>query len=125
MHRSRVLLIAAAAIGAISLALPFVRFAQQGSVAGIDGYAWPVVIVLAIPAALAMFGDRAESLRPSLAVGTIGFAGIAVVLAAFKLADAVKASDTPGAAVGAGPWVLLGACVLAMAGGLASLTRRI
>lgn len=125
MHRSRVLLIAAAAIGAISLALPFVRFAQQGSINGIDGYAGPVVIVLAVPAAIAVIGDRAESLRTSLAVGAIGLTGLAIVMAAFKLADAVKAADTIGAAIGAGPWVLLGGCVLGMAGALASLTRRI
>ncbi|MEE8330630.1 MAG: hypothetical protein V3R84_02580 [Acidimicrobiia bacterium] len=125
MHRSRIMLVAAAAIGTISLALPFVRFDQQGSIAGIDGYAWPVVVVLAVPAALAVFGDRAEALRTSLAVPAIGFAGVAIVLAAFKFADAVKAADTPGAGLGAGPWILLGASVLGMAGALASLTRRI
>ena len=125
MHRSRILLIAAAAIGAVSLALPYVRFDQQGSIAGIDGYGWPAVVVLAVPAALAALGDRAETLRTSLAVPTIGLAGMAMVLAAFKLADAVKAADIPGAGLGAGPWILLGACVLGMTGALASLTRRI
>jgi hypothetical protein len=92
---------------------------------GFDGYAWPAVVMLAVPALAAVVGDRAESLRPTLAVGAVGVAGVAIVIAALKLADAAKAAETPGATLGAGPWVLLGACLLGMAGALASLTRRI
>jgi hypothetical protein len=125
MHRSRLVLIAAAVLGLVSLLLPFVRFAQLGSVNGFDGYAWPAVVVLAIPALAAAVGDRAESLRPSLAVGAVALAGAAIVLAAVKLADAARAAETPEAVLGAGPWVLLGASVLGMAGALSSLTRRI
>ena len=125
MHRSRLLIIAGPVIGALSLLLPFVRFATQGSINGFDGYAWPAVAVLAVPGLVALFGDRGESLRPSLTVGAIALSGLAIVLAAFKLADAADAADVEGAAIGAGPWILLGACVLGMGGALASLTRRI
>lgn len=125
MHRSRVVLIAAAALGLLSLVLPFVRFAQLGSVNGFDGYGWPAVVILGVPALAAVVGDRAEPLRPTIAVAAIGLAGAAIVMAALKLADAVKAATTPEATLGAGPWALLGACVLGMAGALSSLTRRI
>ena len=125
MHRSRVILVIAALVAAVALLLPFVRFTAQGSLNGFDGYGWPATLVLAVPALLALMGDRPESLRPSLAVGAIALTGLAVVLAAFKLADAANAATTEGASLGAGPWVLLGGCLLGMGGALASLSRRI
>jgi peptidoglycan/LPS O-acetylase OafA/YrhL len=125
MHRSRILLLVATLVGLIALFLPFTTFSEQGTYNGFDGYAWPVLVLVGTAAGLALFGDRAESMRTPVAVTAIGMCGLSVVLAAFKLADAASAADTAGAALGAGAWVLLGACVLALAGAVASLTRRI
>ena len=125
MHRSRLLLILAAVVGLVALFLPFVTFDQQGTVNGFDGYGWPAVAVLAVPAAISLIGDRAESLRVGVAVAVIGLCGLAVVLSAFKLGDAASAADMETASIGPGPWILLGACVGGLAGAVASLTRRI
>ena len=125
MHRSRLLLVAAAIVGLGALFLPFVTFDQQGTVNGFDGYAWPAAAVLAIPAVVALVGDRAESLRTAIAVVTIALCSLAVVLGAFKLADAASAADLETASLGAGPWILMAACVGGLAGAVSSLSRRI
>ena len=125
MHRSRLLLIVAALVGLAALFLPFVTFDQQGTVNGFDGYAWPAVVALAVPAAVALLGDRAESLRLAIAVAVIGLCGLAVVLSAFKLGDAASAADMETASIGPGPWILPSACVGSLAGAWASLARRI
>lgn len=119
------MLLVGTALAALSLALPFVDFAAQGTVNGIDGYAWAPVALLVLPAAFTVLGDRAEGFATPLAIIAVAACGLAVVLAAFKLADAATASNVPDASLGIGPWVLAGASLVALAGAVLSMTQRI
>ncbi len=125
MHRSRIIILLGAAAALAALAFPFLELPVQGSVNGFEGDAWPAAAALGIPALLAVFGDRAEGLRAPAALVAIAIAGLAVTFAAFKLADAVKAADDGGGSLGPGPWILLVSTLLALAGGLSSLTKRL
>ncbi|NNF68777.1 MAG: hypothetical protein HKN01_03315 [Acidimicrobiia bacterium] len=129
MHFSRWIILVAAATCAVSLGLTFLD-TPTGSTNGIDGDAWPILFFLALPVLLALVGDRAEGMRPFLALVTIVSAALAALFAVTKVVDAVRAADTAvsiagSGSVGTGAWVLLGATVALLGGAAATLSRRV
>jgi hypothetical protein len=74
---------------------------------------------------LSVLGDRKEGFRRSLALIAIASAGGAVVFAAFKIADAAKAADAGSGSIGIASWLLIGGCVVALAGAVTSLTSKL
>jgi hypothetical protein len=47
------------------------------------------------------------------------------VFAAFKIADAAKAADAGSGSIGIASWLLIGGCVVALAGAVTSLTSKL
>ncbi len=125
MHRSRIVILAGALLGLLSLPLPLVDLDEVGSLNGIEGDGWPAVVLLGIVAVLALLGDRGEGLPAPAAVVAAAGAGLAVVYAVVKVVDAADAIDITGGAFGIGLWLLLAAGVVAMAGALLSFSRRL
>ena len=124
MHRSRLMMLAGSALALVSLPLPHIRLPVVGSVNGFDGDSWPAAVVLLVLAALAVTGDRGEGFGVARALAAVALAGIAVVFTSFKLADALEAVEEAGS-VGIGMWVLVAAVLLALAGSVFSLSRKL
>jgi len=125
VHLSRIVVLAGSGLAGAALFLTQVRFPVLGSVNGIDGDAWPVLIPLVPLLLLTLVGDRAESYRPALGMVSLALACAAVVFAAVKTADAVLAARAADGTVGAGPWVLLVATVAMVTGTVLGLSRRL
>ena len=125
MHLSRIVVLAGSGLAGAALFLTQVRFPVLGSVNGIDGDAWPVLIPLIPLLLLTVLGDRVEGYRPAAGLLGIVFACGAVVFAAVKAADAVLAARDSGGSVGAGALVVLAATVAAVIGTLIGLSRRL
>ena len=117
-------MLAGAALALASLPLPHIRLPVTGSVNGFDGDSWPAALLLVVLAALAVTGDRGEGFGVARALTAIGIAGVAVVFTSFKLADALEAVDEAGS-VGVGMWVLVAAVLVALAGTVFSLSRKL
>ena len=84
MHYSRLLSVIGVALSGAALLLPFATFPSQGDVNGIDGDAWPVMILLGPVLLLAVVGDRREGHRTPVAITTILLSCGAVVFAVAK-----------------------------------------
>ena len=130
MHPSRIVIIAGTALGAVALLFPFVSTPLTGSINGIEGYAWPAVALISVPALLSLIGDRREGFHPPIALLSI------VIAAGAALFSVAKAIDATGAAqeartllgegsVGTGAWVLLVAMLTVLAGAVLTLSRRV
>jgi hypothetical protein len=117
--------LAGSGLAGAALFLTQVRFPVVGSVNGIDGDAWPVLIPLAPLLLLTLFGDRVEGYRPAAGLLGILFACAAVVFAAIKTADAVLAARSAGGSVGAGPWLVLAATAVVVVGTVLGMSRRL
>ena len=104
--------------------LPFASL-PTGTVNGIDGDAWPVLILLGPLLVLFLVGERAE--HPMTAVTVIG---ILLALAALgfsiaKLVDAARAVADAGGSVAAGAWALPLTAAVAVSGSFLGLSRRV
>ncbi len=124
MHRSRVMMLAGTALSLVSLPLPHIRLPVTGTVNGFDGDSWPAAVVLLVLTALAVTGDRGEGFGVARALAAVAMAGVAVVFTSFKLTDALEAVDEAGS-VGIGLWVLAAGALLALAGAVFSLSRKL
>jgi hypothetical protein len=130
VHSSRWVIISGSALAALALFAPFLSAPLLETVNGIEADAWPAAVLLALPFLAALTGDRAEGFHRITAIGLIILTDIAVVFAVFKLVDAVRAArtarDLAGAgSAGFGPWLLLAATVIVLAGCVMSLSRRV
>jgi Na+/melibiose symporter-like transporter len=130
VHASRLVIVAGTGIGAISLLLPFLTAPLLGTVDGAGAAAGVAVVLLLVPAAAALFGDRHEGFGLVAAVVTGVCAATATIFAAAKVVDALAAArDVRDAGVtaqvGAGPWTLLAGCAIVLVGIIASLSRRV
>ncbi|MFH2072732.1 MAG: hypothetical protein ABIJ75_07785 [Actinomycetota bacterium] len=124
MHLSRLLVLIGVPAAAASLALPFATLPGAGRIAGIEGAAWPVMLLLGPVLLLFVLGDRVEApVRPiawlglALAVAALGFAVV-------KAIDAWKAAGDTAGAVGPGAWVLPAAAAVVVAGASLGFSRR-
>lgn len=130
MHPSRIVILTGTALGAVALVLPFVSSPLIGTINGIDGYAWPAVALAALPALLALLGDKREGFWTPLALLAIVATAGAALFSVAKAIDAADAAQTARTlagegAVGVGAWVLLVAMVTALIGSVLTLSRRV
>ncbi len=130
MHPSRIVIVAGTGIGAVSLLLPFLTAPLLGTINGAGAAAGAAVVLLLVPAAVALLGDRREGFGLPTALITAGCAAAATIFAAAKVVDALAAARDVRAAgvaaqVGPGPWTLLAGCAVVVAGIIASLSRRV
>ncbi|MFQ5947704.1 MAG: hypothetical protein ACE5KX_02440 [Acidimicrobiia bacterium] len=126
MHRSRIVVLVGAALAAGSLPLPFMRRPEFGTTNGLEGDAWPVLLLLAPVVIFAAFGDRAEGSGPIGAITSIGFSGLAVLFAVVKLTDAATAvRNIDEGGIGVGAWVLVAASLVVLTGTGLGLSRRV
>lgn len=126
MHRSRLLTLAGTAIAALALFLPQARFPLRGPVDGFEGAAWPVMLLLAPAAILALLGDRPEGHRLPVAVFAVLLSCGALVFAVAKVVDAaVAAGAVEGGVVRSGAWAVLAGTTITLVGSLLSFSRRI
>lgn len=125
MHPSRIVIVIGTLIALASLPLSFLELPTLGGVNGFDGDAWPAVVALAVPASMAVLGDRPEGFVPGAALVAMLTSAGAVIFAAFKLADATQAADAAGGSLGVGIWVLLFGSVAALLGSALGLTNRL
>ncbi|NNF65616.1 MAG: hypothetical protein HKN07_15340 [Acidimicrobiia bacterium] len=129
MHPARWTVVGGFVTCAISLALGFVTLPLTGTISGLSGDGWPILLILAIPLALAVLGDRTEGLGPIASTAAIALCGVAVVFAVAKFVDARLAVDAAGssgaASIGPGIWLMLTGAVIALMGSVASTSRRL
>lgn len=129
MHPARWTVVGGFAACVVSLALGFVTLPLTGTISGISGDGWPILLILAIPLILAILGDRTEGLGPVASTAAIALCGVAVVFAVAKFVDARLAVDTAGssgtATIGPGIWLMLAGAVVALIGSVASTSRRL
>ena len=125
MHRSRLVATLGVLAAAVSLALPFVTFPGMDGIGGIEGAAWPVMLLLCPVLLLLGTGDRIEA--PSLPVASMatGLAVGALVFAIVKLADSSMAASDAGGSVGPGAWFLVIGAAVTVTGAALGFSRRI
>lgn len=130
MHASRIVILTGFLIASASLFLAFVTAASHGSFNGIEGAAWPAVVILAPLAAAALVGDRREGFALWGTLLTALVAGLATLFAVQKLVDAIQATRVlqslgVDATTGWGPWLLLTGTIGVLVGAGLSLSRRL
>jgi len=130
VHPSRIVIVAGTGIGAVSLLLPFLTAPLLGTVDGAGAAAGVAVVLLLVPAGIALLGDRREGFGLVTALVTAACASAATLFAAAKVVDTLAAArDVRDAGVtaqvGPGPWTLLAGCAIVVAGIIASLSRRV
>lgn len=130
MHVSRIVILAGTVLGAVALLLPLVSTPLTGSINGIDGFAWPALVLIGIPAVLALGGDRREGFWTPVALFSILLASTAALFAVAKSIDAVGAAQEARSlvgegSVGAGTWLLLTATIAALTGSVLTLSKRV
>lgn len=129
MHPARWTVIGGFVACAVSLALGFVTLPLTGTISGLSAEAWPILLMLAVPLGLVVFGDRTEGLGPLASTLAIALCGVAVVFAVAKFVDARLAVDTAlstgSASIGPGIWLLLTGAGVALIGSVASTSRRL
>lgn len=129
MHPARWIVVGGFIACAVSLTLGFVTLPLTGTISGISGGGWPILLMLAIPFALATVGDRTEGLGPFASTAAIALCGVGVVFAVAKFVDARLAVDTASASgtasIGPGIWLMLAGAVVALIGSVASTSRRL
>lgn len=130
MHPARIAIVAAAALAAGSLVLPYVTTDLVGDTGGWDATGWPAVGFLTCSALVALVGDRREGLPGPGTLLTTLLAAAACVFAAAKFVDAARAVDTfektaAAASIGPGIWLLATAALIGLAGSLWTASRRV
>lgn len=130
MHFSRLIILVGAAGALFALFFPMLDAGVIGGINGFSGAAWPALLFLAVPVALAIIGDHAEGFDRPVALIAIGLSGIAVIFVAQKFIDASLAARAARSAgesgtIGVGMWMLVVAVVVVLAGSVASLSRRV
>jgi len=124
VHRSRRTVLLGTMLAAVVVMLPFANL-PTGTINGIDGDAWPVLILLGPALVLFLLGARAEN-----PIATITVIGILLAVAAFgfsivKLVDAHRAVSDAGGTIAIGAWALPVATAVALTGTSLGLSRRV
>lgn len=126
MHPYRLIVLTGVGFGVLSMLLPFASLPVRGPVDGLSADAWPALIALTPVVFIALNNRWDDGLESISAITAVGCAGMALVFAVVKVADAVVAvRDTAGATLGPGGWILVASCVAAVAGAAyGALVRR-
>jgi len=130
MQLGRILLVVAAAMGAVSLLLPYFSADALGDVPG-SAAGGPLPLAALVGAAVvAIAGDRGESLGGLPAIAAAATVAAANLLTGALLIDgllAAREARTVGAAgfIGSGLWILIGAALLGIAGVIVGMSRRL
>ena len=125
MHRSRRTLLLGTLLAALVILLPVAALPNLGTINGIDGNAWPVLIPLVVALVLFLFGDRAERPAPPVTVIAALLATAGLGFSIVKLLDAHRAVSDAGGSVGIGAWALPVTSAVALLGALLGLSRRV
>jgi len=130
MHRGRSILVLAAATAAASLLLPFFNAETLGNVSGIAANAGLPVLASTATAAVALAGDRRESLAGLPAVAAAATVTLTVLLTGSILIDAELATRDAAVlgaegSLGSGLWLMTGATMLSVAGLIGATSRRL
>lgn len=130
MQRGRWLIIVAAALGALSLLMPYFEADALGNVsAATAGALLPVAAIIAA-GVVALAGDRKEGLTGLASVAAAAAVTLALVVTGAITIDAVLAGRDAGrlgvdAAIRSGLWTLAAASIAAAIGVLAAMSRRL
>jgi hypothetical protein len=118
MHPGRLVLLGGVVVAGMAVLLPFATLPVIGTVDGVDGDAWPVLIPIAVAAAASLVGDRTLGHRARSGIPVLVAACGALVFASAKAADAVAAvrEAGEGASLGAGSWVMLAGTLVVVVG---------
>jgi len=130
MQRGRWLIIVAAALGALSLLVPYFEADALGAVSGATAGALLPVAAIIGAAVIALAGDRKEGLTGLGSVAAAATVALALVVTGAITIDAVLAgreADRLGvdAAIRGGLWTLVAASIAATIGVLAAMSRRL
>lgn len=130
MQRGRVILVLAALVAAVSLTLPYFDAVTLGTVSGNAAHGTLPVLALIGAAAVALAGDRRESLVGLPAIAAAAAVILAVFLTGSILIDAELATRDAVAlgsrgSLGSGLWLLTGATVASVPALLWGMSRRL
>lgn len=117
-HPGRLLVGLGAIVAGVALLGPHVTLPVAGTVDGIHGASWPVLVPLVVAAAAALLPSaRTVPPGPGAGVGLLLVCCAATVFAAIKLADASTAVEAAGAgSIGWGALAVIAGCGAAVAG---------
>jgi len=125
VHRSRILVALGVLSAAASLTLPFATLPTAGGIGGIDGAAWPAMLLLGPVLLLFLAGVRVEApTRPVTWVAMV-LATVGLAFAIVKVVDAWMATADAGGSVGPGAWLLAVAAGVTVLGVGLGFSRRI
>jgi len=124
VHRSRRTVLFGTMLTAGIVMLPIVNL-PTGTVNGVEGDAWPVLILLGPVLMLFLVGERIEHPIAFITVIGILLAATALGFSIIKLVDAHRAVSDAGGTIAIGAWALPVASAVALAGALLGLSRRV
>lgn len=127
MHGSRIAILIGTAVAGPALLLPQVRLPNLGPIDGIEGDAWPALVLLAPAVLVAVVGDAARPLRPLASVVAVASGCAGLLLSVVKLLDAGRAARKVAGSVEIGAWVVPSGALIVIGGavlGLAGALRR-
>jgi peptidoglycan/LPS O-acetylase OafA/YrhL len=112
LHKQRKFVLIAAAVGLISMFLPWVKIPFFGSKNGLHGNGFLILLAFAAAGALAFLGDQKKAMPKSSWLGTLGAGAVAVL---FWLINFLDVPSGARGYLGMGFWI----CIAAAAGVLA------
>ena len=125
MHRSRRTLLLGTLLAALVILLPVAALPTLGTINGIDGNAWPVLIPLGPALVLFLVGDRVERPAAAITVVVILLAAAGLGFSIVKLLDAHRAVSDAGGTMAIGAWLLPLTAAVALLGAFLGLSRRV
>ena len=130
MQRGRLLILLAAALGALSLLFPYFEADDLGNVSATTAGALLPVVAIVGTGVLALAGDRREGLTGLGAVAAAATVMLALVVTGAITIDAVLAGRDAGrleidSSIRSGLWTLVVASIAATIGVLAAMSRRL
>jgi hypothetical protein len=123
MHPGRLVVVTGVVVTGTALLLPFATLPVIGTVDGVDGDGWPVMLPIAVTAMMALLGDRTVGHRARSGIPALVAACGALLFASAKAADAMAAvrEAGEGASLGVGSWVMLAGTLIVIAGEVATM----
>jgi hypothetical protein len=92
IHKQRIIIIALATIGAISVFLPWIRVANGDSISGISSkgfQSWGALLSLIATIVVCTFGEKQAPLEGFMKYLAIGLSAVAALLGIYKVLDTI------------------------------------